>query len=129
VILVDTSVWIETFRRRAPLDLEAHVDIEEIVTCLPVVQEVLQGFQDEQAFRVAREAMLAFPIVESPLGLDVVDEAVGLYRLARRGGLTPRTSVDCLIASCAIRHDLEVLHKDRDFELLARVSSLRQRGV
>lgn len=129
MILVDTSVWIETFRRRAPLDLEAHVDIEEIVTCLPVVQEVLQGFQDERAFRVAREAMLAFPIVESPLGLDVVEEAMGLYRLARRRGLTPRTSVDCLIATCALRHDLEVLHRDRDFELLASVSPLRQRPL
>jgi len=40
-----------------------------------------------------------------------------------------RSSVDCLIAACALRHDLDVLHRDRDFPVLARVSRLRQRRV
>src|SRR5262249_46337140 len=56
VILVDTSVWIEFFRAQRPLDLGALVDFDEIATCLPVVQEVLQGFRDERAYRRAREA-------------------------------------------------------------------------
>ena len=127
--LVDTSVWIEVFRARRPLDLEAHLAFDEVVTCLPVVQEVLQGFGDEGAYRTAEDAMLAFPIVESPLGVDVVLGAVDLFRTARRRGLTVRSSVDCLIAACALRHDLEVLHRDRDFAALAEVSRLRQRDV
>jgi hypothetical protein len=127
VTLVDTSVWIEVFRRGRSLALETVVPFEDVVTCLPVIQEVLQGFTDEGAYRVAREAMFALPIVESPLRGDVVVEAVGLYRAARRQGLTVRSSVDCLIAACAVRHDLEVLHRDRDFPALARVSSLRER--
>ena len=73
--------------------------------------------------------MLALPIVEAPLPADVVLEAVALYRSARRRGLTVRSSVDCLIAACALRHDLEILHRDRDFGALARVSGLRQRSV
>jgi predicted nucleic acid-binding protein len=129
VILVDTTVWIATFRRRSPLDLEAVVPLEEVVTCLPVVQEVLQGFRDERAWRIARDAMLALPTVESPLTLGLVEEAVALYRAARRSGLTVRSSVDCLIGACAIRHDLEVLHVDRDYGALARVSGLRDRRV
>jgi hypothetical protein len=40
-----------------------------------------------------------------------------------------RSSVDCLIAACAIRHDLEVLHRDRDYAALATVSSLRARSL
>jgi predicted nucleic acid-binding protein len=127
VILVDTSVWIEVFDRRRPLDLERVVDFDEIVTCLPVLQEVLQGFRDETAYRRAHEAMLALPIVESPLSWDVVLDAVALYRTARRGGRTVRSSVDCLIAACAVRHDLEVLHRDRDFAAIAEISPLRQR--
>lgn len=127
MILVDTSVWIEVFRARRPLDLEAVVDFDDVATCLPVIQEVLQGFRDESAYRPAREAMLALPIVESPLRSDVVLEAVDLYRAARRGGRTVRSSVDCLIAACAIRHDLEVLHRDRDFAAIATISALRQR--
>jgi len=127
VILLDTSIWIEVFRARRPLDLEAVIEFDDIVTCLPVIQEVLQGFRDETAYRRAREAMFSLPLVESSLGPDVFSEAVELYRAARRGGLTVRSSVDCLIASCAIRHDLEVLHRDRDFAALARVSALRER--
>jgi predicted nucleic acid-binding protein len=105
------------------------MSMEEVVTCLPVVQEVLQGFRDEGAFRTAREAMLSLPIVESPLSAPVFEEAVHLYRAARRAGITVRSAVDCLIAACAIRHGLVVLHHDRDFDAIARVSPLGTRNL
>ena len=127
MVLVDTSIWIEVFRKPARLRLESIVDFDEVVTCLPVIQEVLQGFADDRAFRIAREAMRALPIVESPMGSEVYDSAVTLYRTARRAGLTVRSGVDCLIAACALRHGLTVLHLDRDFDLLARVSALDER--
>jgi predicted nucleic acid-binding protein len=129
MVLVDTSVWIEVFRRRPRVRLETLVDFDEVVTCLPVVQEVLQGFRDERAFATAREALRAVPIVESPLRAEVVDDAIGLYRAARRAGYTVRSGVDCLIAACALRNRLPVLHHDRDYDLLARVSALDARGV
>jgi predicted nucleic acid-binding protein len=129
VVLVDTSAWIEVFRRGSRFRLETVVDMDEVVTCLPVIQEVLQGFKDEGAFRLANEAMSALPCVEAPLGRAVIDEAVDLYRRARRAGLTIRSGVDCLIAACALRHGLAVLHHDRDFPALARVSALRARGI
>ncbi len=88
------------------------------MTCLPIIQEVLQGFRHESAFLVARDAMLALPCVESPLPQAAFEEAVGLYRAARRAGFTVRSGVDCLIAACAIRHGLTVLHRDRDFVAL-----------
>jgi predicted nucleic acid-binding protein len=129
VVLVDTSVWIETFRRDAPVRLEDHVEFDEIVTCLPVIQEVLQGFDREDHFRRAHEAMWSLPVVESPLSPAVIDEAVDLYRRARRAGVTVRSSVDCLIAACALRHGLTVLHADRDFTNLARVATLDVREM
>lgn len=125
MILVDTSVWIAVFRAREPLALEKLVSIDEVVTCLPVVQEVLQGFRLERAFREARDAMLAMPIVESPAEETLFLEAAQLFRAGRRRGLTIRSSVDCLIAACALRHDLPVLHCDRDYELLAQVCPLK----
>ena len=129
MLLLDTSAWIEVFRRPAGLDLEALGGLDEVVTCLPVVQEVLQGFRDERAFRVAREAMFALPIVESPLPRERVDEAVDLFRTARRAGVTVRSGVDCLIAACALRHGLTVVHRGRDDAALARVSSLLERNL
>ena len=129
MVLVDTSVWIEVFKKRDPIPLESFSSLEEVVTCPPVVQEVLQGFREERAFQRAREAMLSFPIVESPLPLGVFEEAAQLYRAARRTGLTVRSGVDCLIAACALRHRLPVLHHDRDFDVLARVSPLEARDI
>jgi hypothetical protein len=67
--------------------------------------------------------------VESPLEQSLFLEGVDLYRAARRIGATVRSSIDCLIAACAIRHDLEILHRDRDSPALARISSLRQRSL
>ncbi len=73
--------------------------------------------------------MLALPVVESPMTVEVFLEAASLYRTARRQGYMVRSSIDCLIAACALRHDLEVLHRDRDFSALARVSPLRARAL
>ena len=129
MVLVDTSVWVEVFRKPSRLDLERLVDFDDVVTCLPVVQEVLQGFDAEAAFIRAREALTALPIVEVPLGRDVFLQAVDLYRAARRQGVTVRSGTDCLIAVCALRNHLEVLHYDRDFDALAGISALRVRNI
>ncbi len=129
MILIDTSVWIEVFRKKSRLRLEDHLDLDEVVSCLPVVQEVLQGFRDEGAYRKAHVAMFALPLLESPMGEPLFEDAVRLYRTARRAGLTVRSSTDCLIAACALRHDVEVVHRDRDFPSLAKVSGLRQRKL
>ena len=129
MLLVDTSAWIEVFRKPAGLDLASVGGLDQVVTCLPVVQEVLQGFRDEAAWRIARDAMLALPCVESPLPQARFEEAAALYRAARRAGFTVRSGVDCLIAACAIRHGLTVLHADRDFPALAKVSPLQERNV
>jgi len=129
VILVDTSVWIEVFRKPSRIQLGAEIDLDEVVTCLPVIQEVLQGFREDAAFRLARRSMFALPILESPLHQEVFEEAAQLYRAARRKGLTVRSAADCLIAACALRNGLTVLHHDRDFPKIARISPLQERDV
>jgi predicted nucleic acid-binding protein len=116
-LLVDTSAWIEVFRRRPRVTLQNVVgDLDRVVTCLPIIQEVLQGFDDERAFRVAHTAMWALPRVESPLTPALVDAAVDLHRHARRAGITaferglPDRGV-CATASSARRSSRQGLHK------------------
>jgi predicted nucleic acid-binding protein len=127
--LVDTSVWVKVFQKKNPLGIEKHLDFGEIATCLPVMQEVLQGFREEAAFRIARDAFLSMPMVESPLSVTVYLEAADLYRQARRMGITVRSSVDCLIAVCAARNGLTVIHDDRDFDALAPLTGLKVRRL
>ncbi|MGO9409599.1 MAG: PIN domain-containing protein [Spirochaetia bacterium] len=129
MILVDTSIWIAVFRSKNPYRIEDAVEFDEIVTCLPVIQEILQGFREERAYRTARDAMLALPIVEFPMEESLFLEAAELYRSARRRGLTIRSSVDCLVAACALRHNVPVLHRDRDYEFLREISPLKARTV
>lgn len=129
MVLVDTSVWIEVFRRGSRLSLESVVPLDHVVTCGPVIQEVIQGFDDERAFRVARDSMLALPILENPMTVHAYEQAAELYRRGRRSGKTLRSGVDCLIAACALLHDADVLHCDRDFDAIATIAPLRARNI
>jgi hypothetical protein len=129
VWLVDTSVWVEVFARPTRIRLEDEVPLDGVVSALPIVQEVLQGIRDEGAFRVARDSMLAFQIVEPEMRADLFIEAAQLFRTARRAGFTVRSSIDCLIAACAVRHRVGVLHIDRDFDALARIAPLESRNL
>ena len=126
MILADTSAWIEVLRGRRRESFRSFAASDEIVTCLPVIQEVLQGLGDPLAYGLAREGFAEVRVLEDPLQRIVFDEAVELFRSARRAGVTVRSSVDCLIAACAIRNHATVLHVDRDFVNLARVSRLQQ---
>lgn len=119
------DAWIEVLRGRAGQRYSDAVRDDEVVTCLPVIQEVLQGIDDESAFHVAVAAFADIAILENPLTRSVFDEAVQLYRDARRAAITVRSSVDCLIAVCALRNDTTVLHVDRDFTYLARITGLK----
>ncbi|HVR39133.1 MAG TPA: PIN domain-containing protein [Thermoanaerobaculia bacterium] len=127
MILVDTSVWIEVLRGRAGDRYRAAVAGEQVVTCLPVIQEVLQGIDPEHTFRVASRAFADIHVLENPLTRDVFADAVQLYRDARRSAITIRSGVDCLIAACAMRNGATVLHVDRDFTHLAQIAELSER--
>jgi predicted nucleic acid-binding protein len=130
VRLVDTSAWVEFFRRPSRLALaDLSPDPGDLVTCLPVLQEVLQGFDDEQAFSIARASLMAVRAVDTPMTVDVTLRAVEIYRLTRRTGVTIRSGVDCLIAASALNHGLTVVHCDRDFGAIARVTGLRHHDL
>jgi hypothetical protein len=99
-----------------------------MVTCLPVMRDVLQGFRDERAFLAARDAMSALPVVESPLGRPVFDLGRSLSSLPPRRPDGPLGGA-LLDRGLRIRHNLAVLHGERDFDALARVSPLDARRV
>src|SRR3546814_18509443 len=53
------------------------------------------------------------------------DAAKRIYRTCRRGGITPRGLIDCLIAAIALRTQSAVLAPDADFARLAAVIDIR----
>ena len=123
MLLIDTSVWIDVFSKKPRWKPSAE-DLISVVTCPPVIQEVLQGVKQEAIYLVLKESLLNLNRVADPVTLDDHLAAADLYRSARRKGYTVRSATDCLIAAIAIRERLTVFHYDRDFDAIARFSQL-----
>lgn len=128
MIVVDTSVWIDYFAGRvapttALLD-DALDGAEDVALTDVVLTEILQGLRTEdEAARV--DSHLSELTVLRLDSLQDFRRAAGLYRAARRQGVTIRRTNDCLIASVCVREDLPLLHSDVDFDRLAAVTELR----
>jgi hypothetical protein len=126
--LVDTSVWIELLNGSLGSRV-TEAELLTFVTCGPIVQEVLQGLRNDPASEVLRDCLLALPVLGDPLPFALFLSAAEIYRLGRAKGYTIRSSTDCLIAAIAIENGVPVWHKDRDFEAIARYTSLRTRRI
>lgn len=125
VILADTSVWIDFFHGTAnpeSLRLRKAVCQGEVGTCGMVVTEVLQGLGNPRLrARLQQELTLAFFL---PMSFACHVLAAELYSSARAAGRMVRNTADCVIAACAIWHEIPLLQRDRDFQTLADLSDL-----
>lgn len=117
--LVDTSVWIDYLQGRdAP-----HVRFLDDLLANPlatgitdaIYMEILQGARDKPAFERLRDYFggQRFYRFAEPAASHA--RAARIYFDCRRQGLTVRSTLDCLIAQCAVENDLILLHNDRDF--------------
>jgi predicted nucleic acid-binding protein len=128
VILVDTSVWIDYFNAQ-PSDEAAYLtfciaESRELVIPGLVLTEMLLGVRDDaEAARITR-MMSVFELTPELERADY-EQAAGLYRACRARGITPRSTIDCLIAQLCLRYGYELLARDRDFAAIAQVSPLK----
>lgn len=123
MVLVDTSVWIDHLRGTRRLDTLLRPKL--IATCPPVVQEVLNGTGKRAPYVPTRELVLTAMMLDDPMPLERFEEAAQIYLRCRDKGYTIRSSVDCLIAACAIANGVELLHNDSDFQEIAKVAPLK----
>jgi len=128
VIVVDTSVWVDFLRGRRTRQARRCAELieggEPVALTDVIFTEVLQGLPSEDEARLVENHLRAFPILRLE-GLDDFALAAGLYRAARRQGVTIRRTLDCLIAAPCVRTGAPLLHADADFDRLASCSSLR----
>ena len=89
-----------------------------------ILMEVLAGATAGEALARIRAELIARPILRLE-GLADFEEAAQIYRTCRSAGHTLRSQLDCLIAVPVIRHGASLLHNDRDFETIARYSTLK----
>ncbi|MCB1160623.1 MAG: PIN domain-containing protein [Leptospiraceae bacterium] len=129
MVILDTSIWIEFFRFDTRLDLKTIVNLEDIHICPPIYMEVLQGIRDEKAFQKVKTYFKQFKMVESPLSEELIEEAIHIFRLCKRSGLPVRNSVDCIISACAKKHNLSILHIDRDYKYISQIFPIKEKSI
>ena len=99
----------------------------EIAICDAIRMEVLAGARDEFHLQKLRRLLARASIL--PIRPLHYEDASRLYRQCRRRGETVRKLIDCLIASVAISAQVPVLHRDIDFDVLARHTELDVYGA
>lgn len=89
--------------------------------------ELLQGAKDEVEWRKLENLISAQDVLQpAPI---VWWQAPRTFFELRRAGFTVRSVFDCMIAEIAIARDMQLLHNDRDFEVIARIRPLVHRHI
>ncbi len=123
--LIDTSVWIDYIN-----GTEAeHVDFLDQLLSNPlafglnglIYMEILQGAKNRQAFEQFKQYFSGQRFYHFQDTQKSHATAAQIYFDCRRKGITIRSTVDCLIAQCAIDNKLILLHNDKDFVQMADV--------
>jgi predicted nucleic acid-binding protein len=125
MILVDTSVWIEVlkdkdgsivqaFRERTGTDICVFTRFTQL--------ELLQGAKDEIEWRRLDEYLSTQYYLEAEK--NSWREAARIYFELRRKGVAISSPLDCCIAQIAIESEVLLLHRDKDFEKIARIRPL-----
>jgi predicted nucleic acid-binding protein len=120
-LFLDSSVIIDHLRDRSTPESDAlarWLGQREMFIGDMVLLEVLQGVREPHLLRQVEAIMANFRCLG--LGGEArAREAAGVYRLLREKGVTPRSTIDVLIASFCTRENMELLASDRDFRLMA----------
>lgn len=117
MIVIDSSVWIDYFNgeiNELTDWLDAALGNEPIIMGDLILAEVLQGFQNEKDFRIAKKLLLEFPFMEM-VGQELAIKSAMNYRLLRQKGVTIRKTIDVMIGTFCIHHHFSLLHNDKDF--------------
>lgn len=127
MIAVDTSVWIDFFRGRAPIadTLGRLLDGDQIALPIPVRIEVLSGARKAERARLGR-LLSALPVLyPSDATWNRVESWVTKGAASgHRFGFA-----DLLIAALAVEHDCSLWSLDRDFTHMARLGIVKQATV
>ena len=127
MILADTSAWIEFLRKTGSSTarlMRRRLESDEVATTDVVIAEILAGSTNADRLAAWRRALDASVYLRQEPYVDAV-EAARLYRECRLGGESPRQLTDCVVAAVALRNNVPILHRDRDYDVIARHSTLR----
>jgi predicted nucleic acid-binding protein len=127
MILVDSSVWIASFRgalTRETARLKAITDPAEIILGDIVMLEILQGAVSDSNAANIQKRLGMFGVV-ALLSPEIAVKAAANFRKLRSKGITIRKTADLIIGTYCMEHGHSLLHADRDFDPMAEHLGLR----
>lgn len=127
--LVDKSVLArQGTRAEVQQALDPLLSMGEVATCGVIDLEVLYSASSRSGYRATAEALRTMP--RAPLDEECVERALAVQAsLAERSQHRAVNLPDLLIAACAERAGLVVLHYDADFDRIAAVTGQPTRWV
>ena len=124
MILVDTSVLIDYLKN---IDNAYTKAIDRVIDknipygiCEYVYLETLQGSKDQKGFDKLKDYLGSLPFYELKLGKESFERAALINMKCRKNGIAIRSTIDLLIAEISIENKLYLLHKDSDFDNIAK---------
>ena len=127
MIVADTSVWIDYVNGVITPQtdiLDTELENERVATGDIIIVEFLQGFREDKQFQEAKDLMDSLEYYDF-VGRELAITAAQNFRKLRRKGIIIRKTIDVLIATFCIEYGFELLHNDRDFDLMEEVLGLR----
>lgn len=122
-ILVDTSAWIEFFRKKDPyykVILEL-IDTSKVCCLGIILAELLQGAKSQKELDVLKEFRHVFDLLAE--SAEMWGKAGELSYLLRQKGKFVGLS-DCYISVAATANDASLLTLDRHFEVIEKETGL-----
>ncbi|MGL5793380.1 MAG: PIN domain-containing protein [Waterburya sp.] len=154
MLLIDTSVWIEVFSDKSKskaAKLKTLIANRNYYLPIFTKMELLQGCKNEAEWNklslylenqnyfdeVKADSVVARRSILNPDYNSIWENAARLYFELRCQGITIRSNIDCAIAQrtrrviaiIAIENNFILYHVDRDFEMIAKYTVLKQQRI
>ncbi len=129
--LLDSSVWIDGINsNQRIIDFLKRLPPNNLGINSLIYTEVLQGADSQKKFDFYKMYLSGQPFYDFKDEKISYEKAAHIYFNCRKNGITIRSSVDCLIAQCAIENKLILLHNDKDLGKISAIyPSLKQQQI
>ena len=116
-VLLDTSVWVDYFRKRQPVyaEVEKLIEEERVCTAHLIVAELLAGARSDTEFAALRTAVEIFHLLREEE--DTWTEAARLASRLRRRGASLGLA-DCYIATLVHQQGVALWSFDKHFKTI-----------
>lgn len=120
-ILIDTSAWIESFKKTGNKSLQQLIikilDSSQVATTNIIILELLQGCRDKKEYADMKRRLESLELL--PANGKVWEMAYYAGYNLKKNGITIPT-IDLIIASIAKAYDYTLIHHDKHFRLVTK---------